>query len=288
MILAITNRKGGVGKTTTVTNLASAFARAQALSVDRNQNYRVLVVDMDSQGNASKILGNIATADHYTIADVVIDNVPLDAVIARTTTPGLDVVPSNDEIETRLCDLYEVDTDDRAEADRLLYVREGRLATALEAVRDRYDIILIDCPPSIGMQWRMAMRAADNYLIPLDTDELSLEGVRRMFSHVRQIDKGDIASLFGLLLVMVDYRLQDSRPVEKGLRDTLGAQVLTHVVRTNHALDTAHKKQKSIYDHNPRASGAQDYRYVAQEILERARRFKLLPIPEAVGEAAVA
>lgn len=282
MILAITNRKGGVGKTTTTTNLASAFARAQELSVDRTKNYRVLVVDMDSQGNASKILGAVPEPGDLTIADIVIDGVDIREVIAPSSTPGLNIVPANDDIESRLPDLIQVNgTDDRNEQIRIRTARENRLAAALATVRDQYDIILIDCPPSIGMQWRMAMRAADNYLMPLDTDDLGLEGVRRMFAHVRTVDTGDLAPLLGLVLVMMDYRLQDARPTERALREQLGEHVFTNVVRTNHALDTAHRKDRSIYDHNARASGAQDYRRVAQELLERARKLDLIRQPTA-------
>lgn len=291
MILAITNRKGGVGKTTTTTNLASAFARAQELSVDRTQNYRVLVVDMDSQGNASKILGAAPADDDLTIADVVIDGIDISEVIAPSATPGLHIVPANDHIESRIADLYQVnETRDREEQTRIRASRENRLAAALKTVRDRYDIILIDCPPSIGMQWRMAMRAADNYLMPVDTDDLGLEGVRRMFAHVRSIDDGDIAPLLGLVLIMMDYRLQDARPTERALREQLGGHVFTNVIRTNHALDTAHKRERSIYDHNARASGAQDYRRVAQELLERARRLNRIapPKPAATAQAVLA
>lgn len=264
-ILALTGRKGGIGKTTSCKELCYAFARARALSVDWDRDYRVLGVEMDGQGNLSKVMGVFAERGEPTVASVLYDGADIRDVIRTTATPGLDILPANDELEEHIGLLYQ-------QPDSGLYLRY-----VLEEVRGDYDLILIDCPPSIGLQWQMAMRAADAYLMPVHASHMGKEGLKRMIDTI-QVHQQDweLAPLLGIALLMVNRSTKVGDQIVPEFRAEYGDLVFRNFIRQNQALDDAHQAGKTIYDFNPRASGASDYRGLAREVLDRLKERGML------------
>lgn len=258
-IIAIANQKGGVGKTTTTINLGAALARLGC---------KVLIVDLDPQGNASTGLG-IATDDReFTTYELLLDDVGLTEVIKVTETPGLHIVPA---------------TVDLSSADVELVSNEKRSFLLHDALRQfamddlGYDYILIDCPPSLNLLTVNAMVAAHSVLVPLQSEFFALEGLSQLMLTIREVRQTANAALRieGIVLTMYDSRNNLSQQVEADARDNLGEMVFKTVIPRNVRLSEAPSFAKSVLDYDPESKGARAYVSLAEELLQNHGRMAL-------------
>ena len=258
-IIAIANQKGGVGKTTTTINLGAALSRLGC---------KVLIVDLDPQGNASTGLG-IATDDReYTTYELLLDDVSLSEVIKPTETPGLFIVPA---------------TVDLSSADVELVSNEKRSFLLHDALRQfamddlGYDYILIDCPPSLNLLTVNAMVAAHSILVPLQSEFFALEGLSQLMLTIREVRQAANAALRieGVVLTMYDSRNNLSQQVEADARENLGELVFRTVIPRNVRLSEAPSFAKSVLDYDPESKGARAYIALAEELLKNHGRMAI-------------
>jgi chromosome partitioning protein len=250
-IIAIANQKGGVGKTTTAVNLAASLAAAEQ---------RTLLVDGDPQGNATSGIGVPRDDVRETIYDVLLNPDRISDVIIRSVQfKHLDVLPATPDLAGAEIEL--VDQDER----------ELAMRRALERVRDQYDYILIDCPPSLGLITVNMLAAADALLIPLQCEYYALEGLSQLLNTVHLVQQGVNPDLGidGVLLTMYDARLNLSRQVATDAREYFGAKVFQSVVPRNIRLAEAPSFGKPIILYDVASVGAQAYMGVARELLDR-------------------
>lgn len=260
-IFAVANQKGGVGKTTTSINLATALA-----AVGR----RVLVVDFDAQGNASTGLGISRPERDLTSYDLVVDQVPLERAVLETIVPRLDLVPGDENlagVETELA------SDPR---------RSYRLRDAIRGYVDRsgttgYDFILIDCPPSLSALTLNAMTAADALLVPLQCEFLALEGLSQLLRTIEVVRSGLNPSLEiqGVVLTMYDRRNNLSDQVADEVREFFGNKVYSTVIPRNVRLSEAPSFGKPALLYDYRCPGSEAYIRLASEVLQRERELRV-------------
>jgi chromosome partitioning protein len=250
-VIAIANQKGGVGKTTTAVNLAASLAVAEQ---------RTLLIDGDPQGNATSGVGVQADQIKTTVYDVLIGDRPLkDAIISQLNFKHLDVAPATPDLAGA-----EVELVDRTS-------RERMMRNAVGAIRDMYDYVLIDCPPSLGLITLNMLAAADALLIPLQCEYYALEGLSQLLNTVHLIQRSvntDLA-IEGVLLTMYDARLNLSRQVAAEAREYFGNEVFETVVPRNVRLAEAPSFGKPIILYDVASVGAQAYMNVAKELMER-------------------
>jgi chromosome partitioning protein len=250
-VVAIANQKGGVGKTTTAVNLAASLAVAEQ---------RTLLIDGDPQGNASSGIGLPRDSVSKTVYDVLIRSETLDGAIHRAVQfRHLDVAPATADLAAAEVEM--VDQPDRDQAMR----------AALAPVRDRYDYILIDCPPSLGLITVNMLTAADSLLIPVQCEYYALEGLSQLLNtvHLVQRNLNERLEIEGVLLTMYDARLNLSRQVAADAREYFGRQVYDTVIPRNIRLAEAPSFGKPIIVYDVGSVGAQSYMSVAKELLVR-------------------
>jgi len=249
-VTACTNQKGGVGKTTTVVNLAAYLALSGT---------RVLVIDLDPQGNATSGLGIDRRSLDRSVYDALIDRVPLAEVILATAVPNLEILPSAPALSGAEVELVGVPA------------RERRLSASLGELDDRYDRVLIDCPPSLGLLTVNALTAADGVLIPIQTEYYALEGLSQLVNTIRLVRESlnPRLEMEGVVLTMYDGRTNLSAQVAAEVRRHMNGIVYDSVVPRTVRLSEAPSHGLPIALYDPTSRGAQAYGSLALEVAAR-------------------
>jgi chromosome partitioning protein len=249
-VTACTNQKGGVGKTTTVINLAAYLALSGTST---------LVIDLDPQGNATSGLGIDRRTVDRSIYDALIDRAPMSELTVGTPVTGLDLVPSTSALSGAEVELVGAP------------VRERRLAASLAGLNGRYDRVFVDCPPSLGLLTVNALTAADGVLIPIQTEYYALEGMSQLLNTIRLVREGlnPRLEIEGVLLTMFDARTNLSAQVAAEVRRHLDGTVFDTVVPRSVRLAEAPSHGLPIALYDPASRGAAAYRELAGEVTSR-------------------
>lgn len=248
--IAIFNQKGGVGKTTTNINLAACLAI---------KGKRVLVLDIDPQGNTTSGLGVSKRDSHLSTYELLTDDQidPRDAILQLENTPGLDLIPASVNLAGAEVELVQMEG------------REAKLKRALEEVKDEYDYIFIDCPPSLGLLTINSLTAVDSVLIPIQCEFYALEGVSQLMNTIEIVRKklNPNLEIQGVVLSMFDGRTNLSIQVVEEVKKYFREKVYTTVIPRNVRLAEAPSYGMPIFQYDPRSTGAQAYLEFADEFL---------------------
>ncbi|MFC7377630.1 ParA family protein [Brevundimonas sp. GCM10030266] len=256
-VLAVSNQKGGVGKTTTAINLGTALAAI---------GEKVLIVDMDPQGNASTGLGVPRETRRVTIYDVVVDNRSVDDAAVQTTVPGLFIIPADADMSGVEIEL--------SQADRRSFRLRDALAAQGRDGQTRYDYVLIDCPPSLNLLTLNAMAAADAVLVPLQCEFFALEGLTQLMKTVDMVRQSlnPALEIQGLVLTMYDRRSALSGQVANDVRNHFGDKVYDSVIPRNVRVAEAPSFGKPALIYDLKCAGSQAYLRLAREVVARERK----------------
>jgi chromosome partitioning protein len=249
-IIAITNQKGGVAKTTTAVNLSACLVE---------QGKKVLLVDLDPQGNASSGCGVNKNKLTRSIYDVLINEVPIQSVIQKTDLNNFYIAPARIELAGAEIELVPLES------------REGKLNLALNSIQNEFDFILIDCPPSLGLLTLNALSAASDVLIPIQCEYYALEGLTLLMNTLDRVKQSlnPTLNILGVLLTMFDARTNLAIQVVDEVKKYFRNKVFSTIVPRNVRLGEAPSHGKPIVLYDTRSRGAEVYRDLAKEVLER-------------------
>jgi chromosome partitioning protein len=252
-VIAIANQKGGVGKTTTAVNLGASLAASEQ---------HTLIIDSDPQGNATSALGFAKDPARRTLYQALILNEPIERVTIDAQIDRLDLIPSDKNLVGAAVELISMDS------------REYRLKEAIQPLRDKYDFILIDCPPSLDILTVNALAASDSVLVPVQCEFLALEGVSELLDTLARMRRAinPLLSIEGILLTMYDDRTTLSKQVAADLRSFFGAQVFESVIPRNVRLAEAPSHGMPVIFYDIHSKGAESYIQLAKEVISNAQK----------------
>ncbi len=252
--IAIFNQKGGVGKTTTNINLSACLAM---------RGKKVLVVDIDPQGNTTSGIGLVKRKLQYTLYDVLVNKeFDISKAILHTKTKGLDILPASVDLAGAEIELVNLEG------------RERRLKKAIDKVKPMYDFVFVDCPPSLGLLTINSLTAVDSVLIPIQCEFYALEGVSQLMNTVEMVRKNmnpDI-EIEGVILSMFDGRTNLSLQVVQEVKKYFGNKVFNTIIPRNVRLAEAPSYGLPIIKYDPKSTGAKAYQQFAKELLKRERK----------------
>ena len=252
-IISLVNQKGGVGKTTTCVNLAAYVA---------NSGKKVLLVDMDPQGNASSGLGVVKNSELKTIYNVIDGEIQIKDAIAPTVLKNLFIIPSTVDLAGAEIELVQVNN------------REKVLKENLDNIKDNYDYIMIDCPPSLGLLTINALTASDTVLIPIQCEFYALEGLSQLMNTVKLVKKhlNPDLEIEGVVMTMKDNRSNLVQQVSEQIRQYFGKKVFETTIPRNIRLAEAPSHGIPIYLYDSKCAGANAYKEMADEFLRKNKR----------------
>ena len=250
-VIAISNQKGGVGKTTTSINLASGLAHV---------GKKVLLIDFDSQGNATQGLNASQNNSQATIHSVLMEGVPIQQAIVPKMNPRIDIIPANINLAGADLDM------DKMEAGK-----EELLKKAIAPIRDQYDYIIIDCPPSLGLLNTNALTAADSILIPVQCEYYALEGISQLIHTIDLVQErlNPDLKMEGVVFTMYDSRTNLSNEVVDNVKNNLHTTIYKTIIPRNVRLAEAPSHGLPINLYDSRSAGAESYRLLAKEVIDR-------------------
>lgn len=249
-IIAIANQKGGVGKTTTAINLSASLA-------EKGRN--VLAIDMDPQGNLSSGLGLDKNTIEGTIYDMIIGEADVEEVIHKGMIENLDILPSNVDLSAVEIEMIDVDN------------KEFIVKNAIQKVRDNYDYVIIDCPPSLSLLTVNAMTTADSVLVPIQCEYYALEGLSQLIHTVELVKDrlNPVLEIEGVVFTMYDARTNLSLQVVENVKDNLEQNIYKTIIPRNIRLAEAPSYGMPINLYDSKSSGAESYRKLAEEVINR-------------------
>ena len=255
-VISISNQKGGVGKTTTSVNLSAALAAS---------GKKILLIDLDPQGNASSGLGIDVEENEKSVYDALVNGEPMENCIKKTDFGLLWVCPATVDLAGAEIELVDMKS------------RETRLKEAIAAIRDRYDMILIDCPPSLGLLTLNALTATDTVLMPIQCEYYALEGLSQLTKTIKMVKQAlnPAIEIEGVLLTMFDSRTNLSIAVADEVKKFFPQKVYKTVIPRNVRLSEAPSYGQPVNIYDPSSRGAEAYRLLAEEVVSKneGRRF---------------
>ena len=249
-IIAIANQKGGVGKTTTSVNLAASLGVLEK---------KILLIDADPQANATSGLGIDVEAVEHGTYQILEHSIKAEDAIMQTNSPNLDIIPAH--IDLVAIEIELVDQENR----------ESMLKKAIEHLKDKYDFILIDCAPSLGLLTLNALTAADSVIIPIQCEYFALEGLGKLLNTIKSVQKihNNKLDIEGLLLTMYDSRLRLSNQVVEEVKKHFNEMVFETIIQRNVRLSEAPSYGESIINYDASSKGASNYLSLAHEIIKK-------------------
>ena len=249
-IIAIANQKGGVGKTTTAINLSACLAE---------KGQKVLSIDMDPQGNMTSGLGVSKDEVEKTVYDLIIGEAEIEDIICREVSENLDILPTNIDLSAAEIELIGIDD------------KEYIIKKEVEKIRDNYDFIIIDCPPSLSMLTINAMTTADSVLVPIQCEYYALEGLSQLIHTIELVKErlNPVLSIEGVVFTMYDARTNLSLQVVENVKDNLNQNIYKTIIPRNIRLAEAPSYGMPINQYDSKSAGAESYRLLADEVINK-------------------